>query len=93
VIRISRAPRGSVRVTFSLPTGPTNDRRCSVVGDFNDWQPGRHELKVRRNGSRTTSVTVQKGLQLRFRYLAEDGVWFSDPDVTDRDGQDSVVCT
>jgi hypothetical protein len=38
-------------------------------------------------------VTVQKGLELKFRYLAEDGVWFSDPDVTDRHGVDSVVRT
>ncbi len=93
MIRISRAWRGSVRVTFSLPTGSPSDRPCSVVGDFNEWQPGRHELKARRSGIRSISVTVQKGQQLRFRYLAEDGLWFSDPDVADRVGDDSVVRT
>src|ERR1700733_5983794 len=38
---------GKTRVTFSLPAadlpGPV-----SVVGDFNGWQPGQHELKPRR---------------------------------------------
>ncbi|HET6481075.1 MAG TPA: isoamylase early set domain-containing protein [Actinoplanes sp.] len=64
------------RVTFSLPVnhpaGPV-----SVVGTFNDWEPGRHELKPRRDGTRTVSVTVPSG-EYRFRYLATDGQWFDD---------------
>ncbi|GAB2623150.1 isoamylase [Paractinoplanes abujensis] len=64
------------RVTFCLPVnqpaGPV-----SVVGTFNGWEPGAHELKPRRDGTRTVSVTVPPG-NYQFRYLATDGHWFDD---------------
>lgn len=82
-----------MRVTFSLPVESPTTGRCSVVGDFNGWEPGRHELTGRRKGMRSATVTVEKGRELRFRYLAEDGLWFSDPDVPDRSGEDTVVRT
>jgi 1,4-alpha-glucan branching enzyme len=81
---------GAVRVTFALPVGPSVTP-CSVVGDFNGWQPGRHPLRRRSNGTRSATVTVPRGSRVRFRYLAEPGHWFNDPDLTDRDGPDSVL--
>jgi 1,4-alpha-glucan branching enzyme len=89
VIRTSRTAE-SVKVTFALPLDLTAGR-CSVVGDFNEWIPGSHELRKRANGTRSTSVTVPRGTRLRFRYLAEDGTWFNDPDVENREGADDVV--
>lgn len=78
------------QLTFSLPaTEP--EGRISVVGDFNDWTPGRHELRPLRDGSRSVSVRVPAGRPVRFRYLAADGHWFDDPHVLDRDGHDCVV--
>ena len=53
--------------------------------------PGSHELRKRANGTRSASVTVPRGTRLRFRYLAEDGRWFNDPDVEHREGADDVV--
>jgi 1,4-alpha-glucan branching enzyme len=82
--------RNAYQLTFSLPpSAPTG--RVSVVGDFNDWTPGRHELKRLRDGSRAVSVRIPAGRAVRFRYLAADGQWFDDPDVLDRDGPDCVV--
>ncbi|GAA1268001.1 isoamylase [Sphaerisporangium rubeum] len=64
------------RVTFALPMDhPTGV--VSVVGDFNHWSPGRHELRRRRGGIRTVSVILPAGVH-RFRYLATGGVWFDD---------------
>jgi 1,4-alpha-glucan branching enzyme len=64
------------RVTFSLPLDqPLGE--VSVVGTFNDWTPGRHQLLPRRNGTRSVSVTLPPG-EHRFRYLATGGVWFDD---------------
>jgi hypothetical protein len=63
----------------------------SVVGDFNGWTPGRHELRPLRNGTRSVSVRVPADRRIRFRYLAADGRWFDDPDVPDRDGPDCVI--
>ena len=80
----------TVKVTFALPLTETPDR-CSVVGDFNEWQPGRHVLRRRTNGTRSASVTVPSGTRIRFRYLAENGHWFNDPEVVDVDGQDATL--
>ena len=84
MIRTSRSS-DRVKVTFALPLHVASGR-CSVVGDFNEWIPGSHELRKRANGTRSTSVTVPRGTRLRFRYLGEDGKWFNDPDVEHRDG-------
>jgi 1,4-alpha-glucan branching enzyme len=89
VIRTSRSS-DRVKVTFSLPLTHTSGR-CSVVGDFNEWVPGSHELRKRANGTRSTSVVVPRGTRLRFRYLGEDGNWFNDPDIEHRDGDNDVV--
>jgi 1,4-alpha-glucan branching enzyme len=74
------------RVTFSLPADDPVGT-VSVVGTFNDWTPGSHQLVQRRNGTRSVSVTLPPG-EHRFRYLASDGVWFDDQaaDRIDRDG-------
>ncbi|MCF2533962.1 isoamylase early set domain-containing protein [Yinghuangia soli] len=80
---------GATRVTFSLPAdepaGPV-----SVVGDFNEWQPGRHVLVRRSNGRRSVAVTLAPGETVRFRYLGENGVWFDD-DTAEHDGENGVV--
>ena len=75
---LSRAPLfgGKNRVTFSLPAQEPSGA-VSVVGDFNSWEPGRHELVRRRNGTRSVSVVLPPG-EHRFRYLAADGVWLDD---------------
>jgi 1,4-alpha-glucan branching enzyme len=76
MIKRSKLFGNKTRVTFSLPNdapaGPV-----SVVGCFNDWEPGRHELKARRNGTRTVTVNLPPGHHY-FRYLAADGVWLDE---------------
>lgn len=92
VLKIDRDRAGGVRVTFVLrPDEPTG--RVSVVGDFNGWLPGAHELRPRSNGTRSVAVTVPAGTPLRFRYLGENGHWCDEtehPDVR-RDGVDNVI--
>ncbi len=74
------------RVTFCLPAGEP-EGPVSVVGCFNDWQPGEHELVPRRDGSRTVTVKLGPG-SYKFRYLGHGGVWFDDEqaDHHDHDG-------
>jgi 1,4-alpha-glucan branching enzyme len=77
---IRRQNKGDdVKVTFALPT-EGNTGKVSVVGDFNAWRPGAHTLVKRANGTRSVSVTIPRGTVHRFRYLAEGGHWFDDPD-------------
>jgi len=82
LIKTSKPGRdGTVRVTFAIPAdepgGPV-----SVVGNFNDWDPFAHPLRLRANRTRST---------LHFRYLAEGGVWFDDETVSRRAGQDVAL--
>jgi 1,4-alpha-glucan branching enzyme len=89
MIKISRSAT-AVKITFALPGDEFTDG-CSVVGDFNGWQPGTHQLRRRSNGTRSVAVTLPRGTRFRFRYLGVDGNWFNDPDVADFDGQDCVL--
>jgi hypothetical protein len=76
MIKRSRLFGMNTRVTFTLPADqPAGE--VSVVGTFNDWTPGRHQLVQRRNGTRSVSVNLPPG-EHRFRYLATGGVWFDD---------------
>jgi predicted extracellular nuclease len=90
VIRRSRVARSDdVKVTFALPQEQA-DGPVSVVGDFNDWTPGRTVLARRANGTRSAAVTLSAGSRVRFRYLGENGRWFDDPDA-DHDGDACVL--
>jgi 1,4-alpha-glucan branching enzyme len=91
MIKTARVRRdGTVRVTFTLPAGEPAGP-VSVVGDFNDWDPFAHPLRVRGKGIRSASVTVPCGSTFRFRYLAEGGRWFDDETVSPSDGADAII--
>ena len=77
--RQSCGPDGSLKVTFVLPT-TEHDRPVSVLGSFNGWDPLMHPLKRRSNGTRSVTVDVPAGSLFQFKYLAEGGEWFCDPD-------------
>jgi 1,4-alpha-glucan branching enzyme len=76
MIKRSKLFGNKTRVTFCLPENHP-EGVVSVVGTFNDWVPGTHELKTRRDGTRTVSVPLPPG-HYQFRYLASDGVWLDD---------------
>ena len=65
-----------VKLTFSLDL----DRPVSVVGDFNGWDPAAHPLKPRTNGRRSAAVMLPPGSRHAFRYLADGGHFFDDPE-------------
>ena len=76
MIKMSKLFGNKTRVTFCLPAGEPAGV-VSVVGTFNDWEPGLHELVERRDGTRTVTVRLDPG-HYRFRYLASDGIWLDD---------------
>lgn len=89
MLRRARLFGGKSRITFTLPKTAA-DGAVSVVGDFNGWEPGRHELVARRNGTRSVSVVLPPGPH-RFRYLATGGVWFDDDTADEVDGAGSLI--
>jgi hypothetical protein len=79
-IRVTPDPAsGTSTIRFVLPDD-VHDGPVSAVGDFNDWRPGAHKLVRRSNGTRSVSIKVPAGREMRFRYLGAGGVWFDDPD-------------
>lgn len=79
-IRVSPDSKsGKSKIQFILPDD-VHDGPVSAVGDFNGWRPGAHKLVRRSNGTRSVSITVPTGQELRFRYLGSGGVWFDDPE-------------
>jgi hypothetical protein len=64
---------------------------CPWWGDFNGWNPFIHPLRRGTNGTRSAAVTVPVGSMLRFRYLAEGGVWFDDETVPAWDGHGASI--
>ena len=78
-IRIQQQDPAAAKIQFVLPDD-VHDGAVSVVGSFNDWSPGVHRLVRRSNGTRSVSVAVPRGQEVRFRYLGNGGVWFDDPD-------------
>jgi hypothetical protein len=80
---------GKTRITFSLPADEPGGV-VSVVGDFNDWTPGRHVLVRRRSGTRSVSTDLAAGTYL-FRYLGAGGIWFDEPDADQLADGGSVI--
>jgi hypothetical protein len=81
---------GTVRVTFALPADKPGGA-VSVVGNFNDWDPFAHPLRLRTNRTRSAAVTVPVGSTLHFRYLAEGGLWFDDDTVSTANGHGAAI--
>lgn len=65
-----------VKLTFIQPYAANT--RTYVLGDFNNWSPKVHALVKRTNGTMSTSIILESGQCVRFRYYTEDGTWFND---------------
>jgi len=85
LIKTTRPDRNQVvRISFVLPADEPPGA-VSVVGDFNDWNPFAHPLRRRGNGTRSAVVSIPANNTVRFRYLAEGGLWFDDETAAGRD--------
>ncbi|MGW7030897.1 isoamylase early set domain-containing protein [Streptomyces xanthophaeus] len=79
-------------ITFVLPAGhPAGE--VSVVGDFNDWQPGAHPMAGRPDGSRAVTVTFPVNQHHGFRYLADGGHWLDEEAADGHDGRNCLLHT
>lgn len=89
MIKKSSTRNGTTKVTFTLPPDEPPGA-VSVVGTFNDWLPGAHELVQRKNGTRSVSLNLPRGTH-RFRYLAAAGIWRDDEEADHVDEHGSVI--
>ena len=79
-----------VKIRFTWPEAdPTGV--MSVVGSFNDWTPGLDELIPDGRGVRSVTIGLPYGERFVFRYLAEDGHWFDEPQADEITELGSVI--
>ena len=67
----------SCRVTFELPS-QVEAKNVALCGEFNQWDPNKHSLKRRRDGSFSLTVSLKPGSEYRFRYLLDGRKWEND---------------
>lgn len=65
------------RVTFELPS-EVKAKRVSLCGEFNQWKSTAHHMKRRKDGSFSTTISLQAGRPYRFRYLLDGRRWEND---------------
>ena len=85
----------SCRVTFTIPAeiGAVSVALC---GEFNEWDPEKHPLKKRKDGSFSTTISLKTGSSYRFRYWINNNIcendWEADDYIPNEFGsEDSVV--
>jgi hypothetical protein len=84
-----------VLVTFVVePRRAHLSGAIAVVGDFNGWDPTADVFSPGADGRWRATAVLPAGHRHCFRYLAENGDWFDEPDADDwrPDAQGRVNC-
>lgn len=56
----------------------TTAESISVLGDWNGWNADEHLLTPRKDGSFSTTLSLEAGKRYRFRYLTSQQHWLND---------------
>ena len=67
------------RVTFELPA-EVEAESVALCGEFNDWDKSKHQLKRRKDGSYSITISLEPGQSYRFRYWLDGERWENDWD-------------
>ena len=67
------------RVTFKMPADVTA-QTVALCGEFNDWDPDSTPMKQLKDGSFSTTISLEAGSSYRFRYLIDGERWENDWD-------------
>ncbi len=65
------------KVTFTVPA--KDAQKVSVIGDFNNWDPSKNELKKLKTGTFKGTLELPKENSFEFKYLI-DGTHSNDPE-------------
>ena len=68
---------GKTLVTFELPASLWAES-VHLVGDFNSWNHTSHSFRQERDGVWRITLEMDRGTELRFRYLVDDKDWQND---------------
>ena len=67
----------SCRVTFKI-NPETEAEKVAVLGEWNEWDADTHAMKKRKDGTFSTTVSLDAGTEYRFRYLVDGETWMND---------------
>ncbi|MHC4960098.1 MAG: isoamylase early set domain-containing protein [Planctomycetota bacterium] len=71
--------KGQKTTSVTFKTGIIEKAKTvEVVGDFNDWTAGKHQLKQRKGGKWSTTIRLPRKKQFQFRYLVDGQEWLTD---------------
>jgi 1,4-alpha-glucan branching enzyme len=65
------------RVTFKLPA-EAGAETAALCGEFNNWDRAANPMKKLKDGSFSTTVSLEAGNSYRFRYLLDGTRWEND---------------
>lgn len=70
--------KGSVRVTFELPSNMWAER-VNLVGEFNEWDTTATPMsRSRADANWKVTLDLEDGQRYRFRYLVDGKEWLND---------------
>jgi 1,4-alpha-glucan branching enzyme len=64
-------------VSFTAPKN-IGASTVSLVGDFNDWNPGANPMKQLKDGGFSVTIKLKAGSEYQFRYLLDGHRWEND---------------
>ncbi len=67
------------RVTFKY-SNPEKAETAVVAGEFNGWSLRETPMKKLKNGTFSTTLSLQAGNSYRFRYVLNGNSWVNDED-------------
>lgn len=84
------------RVTFKY-NNSDRYRSATLVGEFNSWSFQENPLKLLKNGSFSTTISLEAGKSYQFRYVLDHDTWVNDEDadsyVPNEYGEENSVVT
>jgi len=71
-----KAIRGKKMVSATFRFKPEQKARSvDLVGDFNEWSPGKNPMKARKDGTWSVTLRLPRRHTYQFRYLLDGNVW------------------
>ena len=61
---------------FSPEAAPDSADNVQILGDFNSWEGA--PMEKRKNGTFSTTISLEVGKSYEFRYLVNDQEWVND---------------
>jgi 1,4-alpha-glucan branching enzyme len=84
------------RVTFKYKNSE-GSKKAVLVGDFNEWSLQDTPMKKLKDGSFSTTLSLQAGNSYQFRYVLDGNTWVNDVEadsyVTNQYGEENSVVT